>query len=136
MNMRTTQGTLQAGLALVALTFFCAPVALVGGSEGCKPSEAPGLLEAGAPPVGAICTWLEGLTSNQTVISICADAEEVLQIATQIAPLLSPQADGGTCTPLPGTTVCATREQLGPAIQQVLRRRQARLIIDAGATTP
>lgn len=131
MNMRTTHGTLQAGLALVALTFICA---LVGGSEGCKPSEAPGLLEAGAPPVGAICTWLEGLTSNKTVIAICADAEEVLQIATQIAPLLSPQTDAGACTPLPGTSVCATREQLGPAIQRVLYRRQARLLLDAGAS--
>jgi hypothetical protein len=101
-----------------------------------KPPVEPPItyVEAGAPVVKDLCTLLEGWTENQTVISICATVEEVLTIASTLVPPLSAEAaDAGVCTPLPGTTACAMKRQIGRGIQMVLLQRRARLLRDAGA---
>ncbi len=99
-----------------------------------KPAEPPiTYVEAGTPVAKNVCSLLEGWTENQTIISICADVEEVLLIASTLIPLLSAEAaDAGVCTMLPGTTACATKRQIGRGIQIVLLKRRARLLLDAG----
>ncbi len=94
---------------------------------------------AGVVAADAACTILEGLTPNRTVIQACATAEEVAAIADFVAKFLrhgdapartatlsdARTAAEGVCTPLPGTVVCATREELGAGIQALLVRRRA-----------
>ena len=110
--------------------------------ESCKPGDTPTVvLEAGVTPVvDQTCAWLEGVTDNTTVLSICATAEEVLVLVGIIAPLLSKSTatsstptDAGACKMIPSTTLCATREQLGVGILALIERRRARLLLDAGA---
>lgn len=103
----------------------------------CKPvANPPVLVEAGVGIVDNTCTLLEGFTQNQTVITICAYVEEVATIATFIVNFLrhgaTQAADAGTCTPLPGTGVCATKSELGQAIQLIVQKRKVRLMLDAG----
>jgi hypothetical protein len=102
----------------------------------CKPGTTPTtIVEAGVQPVVTeACTWLEGVTDNTTVLSICATAEEVLLIVGILTPLLAKEgAPDAACTILPNTKICATKKQLGPAILQIVERRRARLLLDAGA---
>jgi hypothetical protein len=101
----------------------------------CRPGTTPqGVVEAGAPVATGVCSFLEGVLPDGTIATICATVEEILLIVSVVAPLIA--ADGvpeaGTCTILPGTTVCATRAQVGRGIAAVLQQRRARLMIDAG----
>ncbi len=108
---------------------------LVSCGHGSTPNEKQ---DSGAPPPTAdpICQLLEGLTENRTVINVCATVEEVADIANTIIRLfpsrkLGASPDGGAaCTPLPKTSVCATREELGPAIQALVAKRRAALLRD------
>lgn len=104
---------------------------------GCSQARAPtpGEVEAGAAGAQGLCTLLEGVTQNQTVISICATVEEIALIAAFVATLVrhGELADAGACTPLPGTIVCATKAELGQAIPLVLAKRRALFVSDAGA---
>lgn len=102
----------------------------------CKPVSNPApLVEAGEGIVDNTCTLLTGLTQNQTVISICATVEEVATIAAYVGSFLrhGDFVDAGACTPLAHTGVCATRSELGQAIQLVTAKRRARYLIDASA---
>ena len=108
----------------------------------CKPSSGPvdaadsgPLIEAGVAVVDSGCALLEGITQNQTVISICATVEEIASMVGFIAQFLrhGSATDAGACTMLPGTTFCATKSEMGAAIQFVLQKRAARFALDGGA---
>lgn len=113
---------------------------------GCQQAPAPAtitpIVQAG---VNATCTMLEGVTPNKTVLQVCATAEEVAAVADLIARVLRTEkprsatlsgaqtaAEGG-CTPLVGTAVCASREELGVALPVLLARRAAPFQLEAGA---
>ena len=91
--------------------------------------------EAGVAAIDNTCSFLEGLTDNGTVISICATVEEIASIAALVVPFLAVAPDAGprVCTVLPGRTECATKQEIGKGITQVLSKRRARLLIDSGA---
>lgn len=88
----------------------------------------PATLEAGANGVEGICTLLEGVTENQTVISVCATVEEIAWMVATFMPFFASSADGGTCMALE----CASPAQKGTMIQGLLGHRRARLFLDAG----
>ncbi len=100
-----------------------------------KPAPSPeAALDAGSRVVGTLCQFLEGITENDTLVTVCATAEEVLLIAQILAPLLASSSDAGSnerCTRLPETEVCATKHQLGKAIPIVLEKRRAFFMLDA-----
>lgn len=109
-----------------------------GADAGPPPPSTAELVEAGITVVNSTCALLEGVTQSLTVVSICATLEEVATIATFVSQFLKrelPYADAAPlpCTPLPGTEVCATREELGRGIVFVLAKRRARFLMpDAG----
>lgn len=119
-------------------SFFALIVALIGielaaACAPAMPSESPTtIIEAGGAVANDACRFLEGVTQNQTLISICASVEEIALIATAIAPFLKTD-DAGPCTTLPGTNVCATKALLGQGIQIVLANRARRLVLEAGS---
>lgn len=98
------------------------------GDAGCKHPAVPSgaTLEAGVVGVDGICTLLEGITENQTVISICATVEEVAWIVATFAPLLDPTKDAGPIA-------THTPQEMGKIIQATVVHRRARLLLDAGA---
>lgn len=112
----------------------------------CPPSTSPREVVAVAVQAAdAACTLLEGITPNRTVVQVCATAEEVGAVAEFISGFLrhgtprtatlggAQAAAEGRCTPLPGTPVCATREELGAGVQALLvRRRTVYLAGDGG----
>ena len=101
---------------------------------GCSPrTSVPQTLDAATVAVGSTCSWLEGITPGGTIVTICAVADELLQIATFVISLL-PQhaADAGPCTAIPTTDVCASKDELGKAILEIIARRRARLARDGG----
>jgi hypothetical protein len=101
----------------------------------CPPSVPPEpptvYVEAGSAAVKEGCSFLEGITSNKTVISICATVEEIAYIVSNLLPVFARAtvADAGPCEAL----ACLTPEQRGAAIRRVLERRRARLFLDAGS---
>jgi len=115
-------------VATLSLALQCGPKA--------PPPPPPAVaLDAGSRVVGTLCHFLEGITENDTVITICATAEELLTIAGIVAPLLADQNDGGLatrCIVIPETDVCATKRQIGKGIAVVLEQRRSRLRLDDG----
>lgn len=105
---------------------------------GCsKPSTPADHVDAGIAAVEATCSFLEGFTENKTVISVCATLEEIGFIADTILSLFpasrerksSAAPDGGaTCALLSGTTVCATRAEVGAGIKALVQKRRALLL--------
>jgi len=101
--------------------------------EACKNANAPvaQVEEAGTAIVKDECQLMTGITQNQTILTVCATAEEVLYIATLVSGFLrhGQSVDAGTCTPLKGTAVCATPEELGKALVSVIQKRSDALSI-------
>ncbi len=97
------------------------------------PSSIATLVEGGIAVLNGTCTLLEGVTDNQTLISICASAEEVAGIVQFISGLLrhGETADAGPCTIIPGSTLCATKSELGRAITFTVQKRRAVFFKDA-----
>jgi hypothetical protein len=102
-------------------------------SDASAPSSAA-VVEAGAQVVNGACNLLTGWTSNQTVITLCATAEDIIDILGFFAQhkLLGRADAGEVCTVIPTTQVCATKRELGDAISFVLTKRSARYVRDAG----
>ena len=97
---------------------------------GCGPARTPtGGADAGSG--SGLCTRLEGVTDNQTVIAICATVEEIAYVVSILGPILGKEA-GGACTPIPTTNVCATPLQMGRGIRALLEKRRGLLLLDAG----
>lgn len=118
-------------LSLFSILAFAVIVA--GGAACIRPTvPSPATVEAGVDGVNGVCTFLEGVTENQTVISICATVEEIAFIASILAPFLVRNLDGGTCKVVQGTSLCVTPLDLGRAIQTVLARRRALLLLEGG----
>lgn len=119
-----TLSTILAALSLLILSTLV--------DIGCGPARSPsGGSDAGTNG-GGLCTRLEGVTDNQTIISICATIEEIAYVVSILGPILSRDADGGACTPIPTTTVCATPIQMGRAIRALLEKRRGLFLLDAG----
>lgn len=129
--------TLMLAFAVGGLGSTCRGASGTDAGAPAPPSTAE-LIEAGIAVVNSTCTLLEGVTQNLTVVSICATLEEVATIATFVSQFLKRElpytgAAPLPCTPIPGTEVCATREELGRGIVFVLAKRRARLMMpDAG----
>lgn len=89
-----------------------------------------------APPTTAaspLCIALQGLTGSNTVETICATVDEIAQVVAYILTLR--QGDAGTawtCTVIPTTNLCATGREIGQGIEFLIRKRQARLMLDGG----
>jgi hypothetical protein len=99
---------------------------------GCGPPRSPaGGADAGSSGPG-LCTRLEGVTDNQTIIAICATVEEIAYVVSVLGPILGRETDAGACTQIPSTKVCATPLQMGRGIQAVLEKRRGLLLLDAG----
>lgn len=102
-------------------------------SCSCKGPSSPHVdAEAGVAAVNSTCTFLDGITQDQTVENVCATAEEIAQAVSAIAPLLDRVDAGGGCAPVPGSNVCATPRQRGMMIEQIVRARRWRLLLDGG----
>jgi len=133
--MRSARRVLLGEAIQIALAFVGAVLAVVM-LQGCTPSQVPDagpIVEAGAGVANGVCSILEGVTDNQTVISVCATVEEVATIAAWILTFVrADTTDAGACTSLT-TNVCATRAEIGRGIQLVLAKRRAILFVDAGA---
>ena len=91
----------------------------------------PATVEAGVSTVNDGCTFLEGITDNRTVISVCATVEEVAWLVSTFLPLLI-AGDAGACQPIQGTALCLTPLQTGRAVQAITQRRIGRFLLDAG----
>jgi hypothetical protein len=112
---------------------------LLSSSTDCRRPDSPVDYEdAGYVIVDSACSFLQGVTTNQTIIAVCATVEEIAFIATILAPLLAKDTlDGGpVCDPVPNTDLCATPEQMGKAIQALIMRRRRLLLLDPEAGTP
>ena len=101
-------------------------------AQGCSSKVNVPAIDAAV--VSGACSWLEGITPGGTLVTICAVAEELLQIADFVRTLLGAASspDAGACTAIPTTNVCATKAQMGQAILEVLAKRRARLALDGG----
>ena len=112
-------------------------ISILGLLVACKTAESPipVITDAGTAIVDNSCTLLEGITQNQTIISVCATIEEIATIASYVANFLhkGATADAGTCTSLGKTGVCATKAEIGQGIQLILEKRRIKLLLDAGA---
>jgi hypothetical protein len=128
---------------LLVLVMLSALFGLVGVEDACTPSGNPDvgkIVEAGVPAISGVCTLLEGITDNQTVITICADAQELFTIGGIISSLLpkTEQVEAGIVVPCTmliinsGVSICATKQQLGQAIPVVLAKRRAKFLLDGG----
>jgi len=108
--------------AFVVTVEACRPTSAIDGGV----AEVP--VEAAVEVVDGTCTLLEGLTKNQTVLTICATVEELATVAAFVASFLRPasvvEAEPSACTVVANT--CATRAELGPAIELILRKRDAK----------
>lgn len=110
-------------------------ILFVEGAADCRKPVDPTDLEAGIVVVDSACSFLQGVTTNQTIIAVCATVEEIAFIATVLAPLLAKDTLDGkapTCDPVPNTDLCATPEQMGTAIQALIMKRRALLLTDGG----
>ena len=98
-------------------------------------ATAPNYVEAGTQVASGVCTLLEGVTQNQTVISICATVEEVAAVVAYISTFLrhGEAIDAGTCTVLSGSKLCATKQEVGQGISLLIVERQMQLMRDSGA---
>ena len=124
-------------MAVLFCTFLmhCTPVPVNPTHDAdASATQSPDYVEAGVQVATGACTFLQGITQNQTVISICATIEEVAQIATFIGSFLrhGEIVDAGSCTVLPNSRVCATPAELGKAISFVVTKRQSLFMLDGG----
>lgn len=102
----------------------------------CKGSETPAnVVEAGTPIANAVCQTIEGVTDNGVIKVICANIDEIGAIVNFIGNLRKASDAGALASAAPCTPVgelCATKQELAPAIDQVLRKRAAVLKKDSG----
>lgn len=101
-------------------------------------TDNPGIvnaIDAGTEIANGACTFLEGITQNQTVISICASVEEVAALVGFVSSFLrhGQLVDAGACTAVPNTNLCATRAEIGQGISFLVAKRQAMFMLDGGA---
>jgi hypothetical protein len=98
-------------------------------------ATAPNYVEAGTQIANGVCTLLEGVTQNQTVITICATVEEVAAVVAFISTFLrhGEAVDAGVCTVLPASNLCATKQEIGQGITLLVNKRQLQLLRDSGA---
>jgi len=110
---------------------FGAPLVVADCRPG-LPAE-PGIVtfpaDAAVQTVDGVCTLLEGITQDRTVLDVCATVEEIATIAAFIAlhvrrDLGAPDA-AAPCTVV--ANMCATSEELGPALQFILAKRVAKI---------
>ena len=105
--------------------------------EGCPPASSPdaGTLEAGVVVVDATCKFIEAVTNDGTVKSVCATIEEITQIAKTIFGARGDAGVRGAVGPCKQITsdLCATPEELSRGIDEILVTRRARFLRDGGS---
>lgn len=108
-------------------------------SAGCKGVSVPthNEVETGAAVATGVCSLIEGVEDSGIVRTICASVDEVAAIAQFILTLRTSDAgvmaSAAACTPLPGSSICATSAERAKAILFVTKLRSSRLMLDAGA---
>lgn len=113
--------TLASAIAFLELTTDCR-----------KPVD-PSQIEAGIVEVDTTCRFLQGITDNGNVLSVCATLEEIAFVLSILGPLLAehpPEKD--ECVRIPTTNRCATPEQMGYALERLVMRRRAAIMLDGG----
>ncbi len=97
----------------------------------CKPT--PAQVQDVTAIANDTCTLIEAVADDGTVRTICATVEEIGVIANVIE---AGRTDGGVprgrCAPVPGTTLCATPDEVARGFDAVIARRAAALRRDGG----
>lgn len=98
-------------------------------------------VDAAGPAVNGVCDLIEVIDSSNTVKSICATVEEVIQAVGFILTLRESdpdagraRADAGECVVLPRSSLCATNAERAKAIVFLVNHRAARYKRDGGTS--
>lgn len=96
----------------------------------CRKPVSPSDVEGGITVVDTTCRFLQGITDDGNVLAVCATIEEIAFVVSILAPLLaaSPPAKE-ECEHVPTTDLCATPQQMGVAIKQLILRRRNLLLL-------
>lgn len=123
-----------AGALLLTLIACKIPNTPQGGDADASGPTVVQVLEAGAPVVNDVCSLLEGVDDSGVVRTICATVEEIGQVVSFILTLRT-ASDAGppaetACTVLPGTKLCATKQEIAKGVLWLSQQRAARLTRD------
>lgn len=118
---------------------ICIVAAIAAILSACKLT--PQQIDSGVDVGKAGCELISAVTGDATVKTVCATLDEREDIVKSVLSGIFGRADGGmaslpstNCATVTGktTTVCAPPAELGKAIDEVVAKRAARLLRDAG----
>lgn len=97
----------------------------------CRKPISPSDIEGGITVVDTTCRFLQGITDDGNVLAVCATIEEIAFVVSVLTPLLAANPPvKEECEHVPTTDLCATPQQMGVAIKQLILRRRNRLLLD------